>query len=59
MENEPNLRYLIDDGVVIMYSHNRELVRRMAPTKGFRILEEYEISMKEGTYVFVLKKKNV
>lgn len=54
-----SLEHLKDDGVVIMYSHNRELVRRMAPTKGFRILEEYEISMKEGTYVFVLKKKNV
>lgn len=47
---------LTEDGTVILYSHDREHVRRLAPQNGFRILEEYEISMKEGTYVFILKR---
>lgn len=45
---------LKEDGIIILYSHDRAYVRQMAPAAGFRILKEYEISMKEGTYVFVL-----
>lgn len=45
---------LKEDGVIIMYSHNREFVRKLAPIHRIRIEKEYEISMKEGTYVFVL-----
>lgn len=47
--------HLNDDAVIIMYSHNKGYVRKYAPANGFAVLEEYEISMKEGTYVYVLK----
>lgn len=47
--------YLKKDGTMILYSHNKEYIEQMAPNNGFRILEMFEISMKEGTYVFVLK----
>lgn len=47
---------LKDNGIVVLYSHNREQVKRLAPGGGFTILKEFEISMREGTYVFVLRK---
>lgn len=46
---------LHEDAVIIMYSHNRDFVRKLAPLSNVRIEKEYELSMKEGTYVFVLK----
>lgn len=57
-------QFLKEDGIVILYSHNEDHVKRMAPSYGFRIIKEYEISRKEGTYVFVLNnlvniKKNI
>lgn len=48
--------FLKDDGTVIMYSHDRGMVRRLAPKQNFKIEKEFEVSMKEGTYVIVLKK---
>lgn len=50
-------RVLKDDGVMILYSHNAGYVRQMAPANGFVLAETFEISLKEGTYVFVLKRK--
>lgn len=49
--------FLKDDCVMILYSHNSGHVRRMAPVNGFTVVETFEISLKEGTYVFVLKRK--
>lgn len=49
--------HLTEDAVLILYSHNKGLVRKYAPANGFEVIEEFEISMKEGTYVFVLKEK--
>ncbi|MEG1294330.1 MAG: methyltransferase [Clostridium sp.] len=46
--------FLNKDGMMILYSHDEEYVRQMAPVNGFRIIKTYEISLKEGTYVFVL-----
>lgn len=45
---------LKDSGVMILHSHNAGHVKRMAPANGFKIAETFEISLKEGTYVFVL-----
>lgn len=47
--------HLKKDGIMILYSHNREYVKRLANYHRFRIVKEYEISMKEGTYVIVLR----
>lgn len=49
--------YLKEDGIMVLYSHDEEYVKQMAPANGFRIEQGYEISMKEGTYVFVLSCK--
>lgn len=48
--------FLKDEGTVIMYSHDRGMVKRLAPKQNFKIEKEFEVSMKEGTYVIVLKK---
>lgn len=47
--------HLKEDGVIILYSHDKGFVRKYAPANGFSVVEEFEISMKEGTYVFVIK----
>ena len=50
--------YMKEDAVIILYSRNRGFVRPQAARNGFAVLREYEISAKEGTYVFVLRKEN-
>ncbi len=46
--------HLKEDGIIIMYSHNKDLVRKFSGKYGFVIKEEFVISMREGTYVYVL-----
>ena len=50
---------LAPDSVMILYSHNRDFVRKLSNSYNVRIEKEFEISMKEGTYVFVLKYRNL
>lgn len=50
-------RFLKEDAVLILYSRNRGFVKPQAARNGFSVLKEYEISMKEGAYVFILCKK--
>lgn len=47
-------RYLTADARLVLYSHNQELVEKFGKRNGFRILEKYEISKREGTYVFII-----
>lgn len=47
--------HLNENAVLILYSHNIELVRTLASKNRFRLLKEYEISKKEGTYVLILQ----
>ena len=47
--------HLKKEGVIILYSHNKEFVRRMAPANHYKILEEIEINVREGTYLYVLR----
>lgn len=47
--------HLNEDAVMILYSHNKGYVHKYAPANGFKVVEEYEISRKEGTYVFVIR----
>lgn len=48
-------QFLKEDGIMVLYSHNAEYVKQMAPENGFKIVKTFEVSMKEGTYVFLLK----
>ena len=40
-------------GVIILYTHDRDLVKRYKGNR-FRLAAEYEVSMKEGTHVMIL-----
>lgn len=40
---------------IIIYSHNREILKATAIKYKYTILEEFEISKVEGTYLFVIK----
>lgn len=46
--------HLKTNGILILYSHNKGMVRRYG-SQVFEILEQIEINKKEETYVFVLK----
>lgn len=47
--------HLKEDAIIVLYTHNREFVKKPATSKNYCIEKEYEISMMEGTYVFVLR----
>lgn len=50
------LEVLKAEATIIMYTRDKELVlREVLHKKPFRILEEFDISRKEGAYVFVIK----
>lgn len=46
--------HLEADGILVLYSHNRELVTRFSAQYGYTVKEVFEISKKEGTYVYIL-----
>ncbi len=43
------------DGVVILYSHDKDYVRKFYDRAVFKLVDEFEISKKEGAYLIVLK----
>ena len=47
--------HLTEDGTIIMYTHNLEMVKELAKKNEFHFEQMWEISKKEGTYVVVLK----
>ncbi len=51
-------KYLKEDAILILYSHDKDFVHQLAPIHDFKIIKEYEISKKEGTYVFILQELN-
>ncbi|MEF9946123.1 MAG: methyltransferase [Lachnospiraceae bacterium] len=48
-------RVLKEDGTIILYTHDREYVNEIAPSSGYTVQKEYEISQREGTFVMVLQ----
>ncbi len=47
--------HLTEDGTIILYTHNLEMVKELASKMKYKQKEQWEISKKEGTYVVVLK----
>lgn len=47
--------HLKEGATLILYTHNRELVKSYASHRYYRIEKEFEISMMEGTYVFIIR----
>jgi len=50
-------RHLTENGIVILYTHNREFAEQYAQVNGFSFLESFEISKKEGCFVEVFKNR--
>ncbi len=48
-------QHLKAGALVVLYSHNKNFVKQMIVRTDFRLLEEYEISKREETYVFILR----
>ena len=46
-------QHLTDEGIMILYTHDKEYVYEDAKKYGYKVLEEFEINKKEGTYVIV------
>lgn len=47
--------HLKQDGVLLILTHDRALVRKYG-IKDFAVVKEFELSMKEGSYLFLLQK---
>ncbi len=45
---------LTEEGTIIMYSHNPELVESLAPRYGYQIKEAYEFTRRKNTCLFIL-----
>ena len=48
-------QHLKQGAILVLYTHNREFVKKLGATKPFCLLKEYEISMIEGTYVEIIQ----
>lgn len=47
--------HIKEDGVMILYTHDKDVVQNIGKRNGFKLKESFEISKKEGTYVMILK----
>lgn len=52
-------KVLKEDGIIIMYSHDAEYVKRLSVPNGFSVVKSFEVSKREGTYVYVLRRINI
>ena len=47
---------LEDDGVMFIYTHNRDFLRKYALAEGLSLTAEFEISKKEEAYYFIIRR---
>jgi len=50
-------QHLENDGIIIMYTHNRDYVKKLAVRSVYYLEAEYEISRKEGAYLMIIRYK--
>lgn len=50
-------KHLKEDALLVLYSHNMELVEQFGRRNGFCIFKSYEISKREGTHVLLLRQQ--
>lgn len=46
---------LSKDGTIILYSHDKDYVIRLAKENGYQIIKQFVISEKENTHLFIIK----
>ena len=49
-------KHLKEEALLVLYTHDIELVKRFAGGNGFSVFKEYEISKREGTHVCLIKR---
>ena len=47
--------HLKKSGIMIIYSHNKEYIKKLINPMDYRIEKEYEISKKEGAYLYIVR----
>lgn len=47
--------HLKHEAIIIMYTHNRDYVKKLAGKRIYRMEAEYEISKKEGAYLMIIR----
>ena len=52
---EKSKEHLVSKGILVLYCYDREILQVTLPTKDYRVLEEFEISKKEGAYCYVVE----
>lgn len=52
-------KVLKENGIIIMYSHDAEYVKRLSVPNGFSVVKSFEVSKREGTYVYILRRINI
>ena len=49
-------KLMVPEGVIIMYTHDANLVNKLASKNGYEILDKFEITKKIETWLYVLKR---
>ncbi len=47
--------HLEKNGIIVLYSHNKDFVYKLLNRSIYKIEEEFEISKKEGAYLFIIR----
>lgn len=49
---------LKEEGLIILYSHNKDFVKRCMDKRWYKLEKEFELSKKEGCYLFIISSKS-
>ena len=47
--------HLKKNGIMILYSHNPEYMKKLLNPREYRLEQEYEISKKEKAYLYIIR----
>jgi tRNA G10 N-methylase Trm11 len=47
--------HLNHNGIMILYSHNKDYIKKLMNQKVYRVEKEYEINKREGAYLFIIR----
>ena len=48
-------QFLKEKAILVLYSHHKNFVEQLIQNSNFQMIKEFEISMREGTYVLILR----
>lgn len=53
---EKSKEHLANNGIMVLYCYDREILQATLPDRDYRIVKEFEISKKEGAYCYVIER---